>query len=53
VSIYIDSGLFFLGSFILLKTVNKNIHNALDRLNTNKALKIFVNFYRDRKELYI
>lgn len=49
---YIVSGLLFLGSFILLKTVNKNIHNALDRLNPNKALKIYANFYRDRKELY-
>ena len=51
-SSYIDSGLLFLGSFILLKTVNKNIYNALDRLKPNKALKIYENFYRDRKELY-
>ena len=36
-------------SFILL---NKNISNALDRLNPNKALKLFENFYKDRKELY-
>lgn len=39
----------FLGSLILL---NKNISNALERLNPNKALKIFENFYKDRKELY-
>lgn len=51
VTSYIVS-LLFLGSFILLKTVNKNKYNALDRLNPNKALKIYANFYRDRKELY-
>lgn len=31
---------------------NKNLSNALDRLKPNKALKIFKNFYEDRKELY-
>jgi len=31
---------------------NKNLSNALDRLNPNKALKIFENFYKDRRELY-
>jgi hypothetical protein len=41
--------LLFLVSFILL---NKNILNALDRLKHNKALKIYENFYKDRKDLY-
>jgi group I intron endonuclease len=41
--------LLFLGSYILL---NKNILNALDRLKPNKALKIYENFYKDRKDLY-
>lgn len=41
--------LLFLVSYVLL---NKNIQNALDRLNPNKALKIFENFYKDRKDLY-
>lgn len=41
--------LLFLGSFILL---NKNIQNALYRLNPYKALKIYENFYKDRKDLY-
>lgn len=39
----------FLGSFFF---INKNLSNALDRLKPNKALKIFENFYKDRKELY-
>lgn len=38
-----------MGSLILL---NKNIVNALDRLNPGKALKIYGNLYKDRKELY-
>lgn len=38
----------FLGSIFF----NKNLSNALDRLKPNKALKIFKNFYEDRKELY-
>lgn len=38
-----------MGSLILL---NKNIINALDRLNPGKALKIYRNFYKDRRELY-
>lgn len=41
--------LLFLGSLILL---NKNIQNVLDRLSPYKALKIFENFYKDRKILY-
>lgn len=39
-------------SFFLFNIQNKNILNALDRLNPNKALKIYINFYNDRKELY-
>lgn len=41
--------LLFLGSLILF---NKNIQNALDKLNPYKPLKIFENFYKDRKNLY-
>lgn len=41
-----------MGSFILLNAINKNIINALDKLKPNKALKIYKNFYSDRKELY-
>jgi len=41
-----------LGSLFLFNIKNKNILNALDRLNPNKALKIYTNFYNDRKELY-
>lgn len=39
-------------SFFLFNIQNKNILNALDRLKPNKALKIYTNFYTDRKELY-
>ena len=41
-----------MGSLFLFNIKNKNILNALDRLNPNKALKIYTNFYNDRKELY-
>lgn len=37
---------------ILLNIVNKNIINTLDKLKPNKALKVYNNFYTDRKELY-
>lgn len=41
-----------MGSFFLFNIKNKNILNALDKLKPNKALKIYTNFYNDRKELY-
>jgi hypothetical protein len=41
-----------LGSFFLIAIKNKNMLNALDKLKPNKALKVFTNFYNDRKELY-
>ena len=44
--------LLFLGSFILFYIINKKIINALYKLKPNKALKIYMNFYNDRKELY-
>ena len=44
--------LYFLGSWILLNIVNKNIINTLDKLKLDKALKVYNNFYNDRKELY-
>nr|YP_009254046.1 hypothetical protein [Hypomyces aurantius]ANC62731.1 hypothetical protein [Hypomyces aurantius] len=47
--ITVSGVLLFLGSYILL---NKNILNALDRLKPNKSLKIYENFYKDRKDLY-
>jgi hypothetical protein len=41
-----------LSSYLLFNTKNKNILNSLDKLKPNKALKIYLNFYIDRKELY-
>jgi hypothetical protein len=51
--LYFVSGiLLFLAAFIFIGKINKNIYNALDKLKPNKALKVFLNFYNDRKELY-
>jgi len=44
--------LLFLSSYLILKTKNQNILNSLDKLKPNKALKIYLNFYNDRKKLY-
>ena len=41
-----------MGSFILFYIINKKIINALYKLKPNKALKIYMNFYNDIKELY-
>lgn len=41
-----------MGSFILFYIINKKIINALYKLKPNKALKIYMNFYNYRKELY-
>ena len=40
-----------MGSFIFLYK-NKNINNVLDKLKPNRPLKVYNNFYNDRKELY-
>lgn len=41
-----------MGLFFTFSIKNKNILKALDKLKPNKALKIYTNFYNDRRELY-
>ena len=48
----INGLLLFLGSFILFYIINKKIINVLDKLKPNRPLKVYNNFYNDRKELY-
>lgn len=52
INLFRVSELLFLGIFVFISITNKNVSKALDRLKPNKALKIYLNFYNDRKELY-
>lgn len=49
--IKVSGSLLFLTSLILCSK-NKNISSVLEKLGSHKPLKVYDNFYNDRKKLY-